>query len=293
MKNLSGKTAFVTGASAGIGYALAEAFGRAGMRVMLAGVNEKNLDAALAGLRSGGITAERVQCDVASRASVENAARATIAAFGKVHLVCNNAGVGMGGEFGTIPESDWEWVIRVNLMGVVHGTEIFAPLVAQHGEGGHIVNTSSIAGLLASPGMEPYAATKFAVVAISEGWRVQLAPKGIGVSVLCPGFVRTNIGTGHRNRPGGPRGNVGGQASVLNQLVEGGMDPRMLAERVLEGIQDDELYIVTHPELKGAVEARFDAILEAFDRAAQSPALADYEPQDLSVLGLPPAPATK
>ena len=91
--------------------------------------------------------------------------------------------------------------------------------------------------------MEPYAATKFAVVAISEGWRVQLAPKGIGVSVLCPGFVRTNIGTGHRNRPGGPRGNSGGQASVLNQLVEGGMDPRMLAARVLEGIRDDELYI--------------------------------------------------
>ena len=292
MKNLNGKTAFVTGASAGIGYALAEAFGRAGMRVMLAGVNETNLDAALARLRSDGITAERVQCDVASRASVEHAARATIATFGKVHVVCNNAGVGMGGEFGTIPESDWEWVIRVNLMGVVHGTEIFAPLVAQHGEGGHIVNTSSIAGLLASPGMEPYAATKFAVVAISEGWRVQLAPKGVGVSVLCPGFVRTNIGTGHRNRPGGPRGNGGEQASVLNHLVEGGMDPRMLAERVLEGIRDDELYIVTHPELKGAIEARFDAILEAFDRAAQSPALANYEPQDLSVLGLPPPAST-
>src|SRR5262245_19125830 len=143
MKNLTNKVAFVTGASSGIGYALAEALGRAGMRVLLAGINEKNLDAALAKLRSAGITAERVQCDVASRASVQNAANATVAKFGKVHVVCNNAGVGMGGEFGTIPESDWEWVIRVNLMGVVHGTEIFAPLIAQHGEGGHIVNTSS------------------------------------------------------------------------------------------------------------------------------------------------------
>jgi NAD(P)-dependent dehydrogenase (short-subunit alcohol dehydrogenase family) len=293
MKNLRDKTAFVTGASAGIGYALADAFGQAGMRVMLAGINEKNLDTALARLRSSGITAERVQCDVASRASVENAARATIATFGKVHVVCNNAGVGMGGEFGTIAESDWEWVIRVNLMGVVHGTEVFAPLLAEHGEGGHIVNTSSIAGLLASPGMEPYAATKFAVVAISEGWRVQLAPKGIGVSVLCPGFVRTNIGTGHRNRPGGPRGNGRGQASVLNQLIEDGMDPRMLAERVLEGIRDDELYIFTHPELKGAIAARFDAVLEAFDRAAQSPALADHEPQDVSVLGVPQTASAK
>jgi NAD(P)-dependent dehydrogenase (short-subunit alcohol dehydrogenase family) len=313
MKELRGKTAFVTGASAGIGYALAEAFGRAGMRVMLAGINEANLDAALARLRTGDIEAERVQCDVASRASVESAARATTAKFGKVHVVCNNAGVGMGGPLGTISEADWEWVIRVNLMGVVHGTEIFAPLIARHGEGGHIVNTSSIAGLLASPTMEPYAATKFAVVAMSEGWRQQLAPQGIGVSVVCPGFVRTNIGTGHRNKPGRSRNEArapgasraaaadapGGaragpeRASVLDQLIAAGMDPKMVAARVLEAIRDDELYVFTHPELKGAVEARFTAILEAFDRAARSPALADHEPQDLSSMGLPPAAAAK
>jgi len=289
MKNLTNKVAFVTGASTGIGYALAEAFGRAGMRVMLAGINERNLDAALAKLRSAGVAAERVQCDVASRASVQGAALATIAKFGKVHVVCNNAGVGMGGEFGTILESDWEWVIRVNLMGVVHGTEIFAPLLAQHGEGGHIVNTSSIAGLLPAPGMEPYAATKSAVVAMSEGWRVQLAPRGIGVSVLCPGFVHTSIGSGHRNRPGGPR--PGGDRALLDQLIEAGMDPKMLAARVLEAIRDDELYIFTHPELKAAIEGRFNAILEAFDRAAKSPALEDYKPQDLSALMGPPPQA--
>src|SRR5215467_7675371 len=155
MKNLANKVAFITGASTGIGYALAEALGRAGMRVMLAGINEKNLDAAVAKLRSAGITAERVQCDVASRASVQNAAAATIAKFGKVHVVCNNAGVGMGGEIGAIPDADWEWVIRVNLMGVVHGMDTFAPLLAQHGEGGHIVNTSSIAGMLTAAGSEP------------------------------------------------------------------------------------------------------------------------------------------
>ncbi len=294
MKNFTDKVAFVTGASTGIGYALAEALGRAGMRVMIAGINEQNLDSALGKLRSAGITAERVQCDVASRASVQSAAQATIAKFGKVHVVCNNAGVGMGGQFGTIPESDWEWVIRVNLMGVVHGTEIFAPLLAQHGEGGHIVNTSSIAGLLAAPGMEPYAATKSAVVAMSEGWRMQLAPRGIGVSVLCPGFVRTSIGSGHRNRPGGPRGGSDAGSAVLNQLVEAGMDPQMLAARVLEAIRDDELYIFTHPELKAAVVGRFNAILEAFDHAAKSPALEDYEPQDLSALmGPPPAQASR
>jgi len=288
MKSFTGKVAFVTGASAGIGYALAEALGKAGMRVMIAGINEQNLDAALARLRAAGITAERVQCDVASRASVQNAALATIAKFGKVHVVCNNAGVGMGGEICTIPEADWEWVIRVNLMGVVHGTEIFAPLLAQHGEGGHIVNTSSIAGMLAGPGMEPYAATKFAVVAMSEGWRLQLAPRGVGVSVLCPAFVRTSIGGGHRNRPGGPRSTVGERESIMIRLVEGGMDPNMLAARVIEAIRDDELYIFTHPEFKPMVAGRFTAILEAFDRAAKSPALEDHKPQDLSALIGPP-----
>jgi NAD(P)-dependent dehydrogenase (short-subunit alcohol dehydrogenase family) len=291
MKNLTNKVAFVTGASAGIGYALAEAFSRAGMRVMLAGINEQNLDAALTRLRATGATAERVRCDVASRASVQNAALATIAKFGKVHVVCNNAGVGMSGEIGTIPESDWEWVIRVNLMGVVHGTEIFAPLLAQHGEGGHIVNTSSIAGLLAGPGAEPYCATKFAVLAMSEGWRVQLAPRGVGVSVLCPAFVRTKIGSGHRNRPGGPRSGGRAGEEVLNQLIDAGMDPAMLAARVLEAIRDDELYIFTHPELKAAIEGRFNAILEAFDRAAKSPALRDHKPQDLSALLGPPPQA--
>jgi NAD(P)-dependent dehydrogenase (short-subunit alcohol dehydrogenase family) len=208
-----------------------------------------------------------------------------------VHVVCNNAGVGMSGEIGTIPESDWEWVIRVNLMGVVHGTEIFAPLLAQHGEGGHIVNTSSIAGLLAGPGAEPYCATKFAVVAMSEGWRMQLAPRGIGVSVLCPAFVRTKIGSGHRNRPGGPGSDGSAGQALLNQFIDAGMDPTMLAARVLEAIRDDELYIFTHPELKAAIEGRFNAILEAFDRAAKSPALRDHKPQDLSALMGPPPQA--
>ncbi len=260
------------------------------MRVMLAGINEGRLDAAVARLRALGITAELVQCDVASRASVQNAAQATLARFGKVHVVCNNAGVGMGGPIGTIPESDWEWVIKVNLLGVVHGTEIFAPLIAGHGEGGHIVNTASVAGMVASAGMEPYSATKFAVVAMSEGWRIQLASSNIGVSVLLPGFVRTEIARGHRNRPGGARPSANPERdAMMQQLIDGGMDPKMVAARVLEGIRDDELYVFTHPELKPAFEARFNAILAAVDHAAKSPALADHKPQDLTALGIPAA----
>jgi NAD(P)-dependent dehydrogenase (short-subunit alcohol dehydrogenase family) len=292
MKNLNGKIAFVTGASSGIGYALAEALGHAGVQVMIAGVNEQNLDAALARLRAAGITAERVQCDVASRASVQSAALATIARFGKVHVVCNNAGVGGGGAIGEIVETDWNWIVGVNLMGVVHGTETFAPLIAQHGEGGHIVNTSSIAGMLAGPGMEPYCATKFAVVAMSEGWRAQLAPRGIGVSVLCPAFVRTNIGDSQRNRPAGRRSSVDPQRdAMLKQLVAGGMEPAMLAARVLEAIADDELYIFTHAELKPAIEARFQNILAALDTAARSPALKNHKPQELAGFGATPGPA--
>jgi short-subunit dehydrogenase len=138
--------------------------------------------------------------------------------------------------------------------------------------------------------MEPYAATKFAVVAMSEGWHAQLAPKGIGVSVLCPGFVRTDLGTGHRNRPGGPRPSADRERDArLKQLIDGGMDAKMVAARVLEAIRGNELYVFTHPELKSAVEGRFNAILAAFDEAAKSPALAGHAPQDLTALGVPTA----
>jgi len=289
MKDFAGKVAFVTGGSAGIGYALAEALGRQGMRVMIAGINEKNLDAALERLLAHDISADRVQCDVANRSSVQAAALKTIEVFGKVHVVCNNAGVGTGGPIGDVATKDWEWVIRVNLMGVVHGTEIFTPLVAQHGEGGHIVNVSSMAGLIAIPTNEPYCATKFAVVAMSEGWRLQLAPKGIGVSVLCPGFVRTNIGDSERNRPPQDRNERRDpeMLAMMKKLLDEGMDPAMLAARVIEAIRDDELYIFTHPELKQMLEGRFQAILAAMDKAAHSPALKDHKPQDLSAFASP------
>jgi NAD(P)-dependent dehydrogenase (short-subunit alcohol dehydrogenase family) len=286
MKDFSGKVAFITGGSAGIGLALAEALGRQGMQVMIAGKNRGNLDSALEELKAKGITAEAVTCDVASRKDVQAAALATIAKFGKVHLVINNAGVAIGGGIGEVTEADWRWIIDVNIMGVVHGTEIFAPLIAQHGEGGHIVNVSSMAGLFAGNVGEPYAATKYAVVGMSEGWRNQLAPKGIGVSVLCPGFVRTKIGDSRRNAPGGGSGMHADpeRDQALRQAIAEGMDPATAAARTIECIKADELYIITHPERRDVVEARGKALLEAFDSAAKSPALAGYVPQDLSVL---------
>ncbi len=200
MQDLSGKVAFITGGASGIGLAMAQAFGAEGMAVMLADIEPEALERAVGGLRERQIRAEGVVADVASRASLQAAAEATVAAFGKVHVVCNNAGVGAGGPMEQVTPSDWDWVIDVNLKGVVYGMEAFALLIAAHGEGGHFVNTASLAGMVSPPGMEPYCATKFAVVAMSEGWREQLAAKNIGVSVLCPGFVKTRINESRRNR---------------------------------------------------------------------------------------------
>jgi NAD(P)-dependent dehydrogenase (short-subunit alcohol dehydrogenase family) len=276
MQDLRGKVAFITGGASGIGLAMARTFGREGMSVMLADIEPAALAKAVADLRASQVRAEGVVADVTSRDSLRAAALETIARLGKVHLVCNNAGVASGGAFGTIPEKDWAWVVDVNQLGVVHGMEVFAPLIISHGEGGHFVNTASMAGMLGVPGMEPYCATKFAVVAMSEGWAPQMAAHDIGLSILCPGFVKTRIHESRRNRSGayGPDERSAGLDPQLAQPVLTGLDVQPVAERVLEAVLDNDLYVFTHPELKAAVEARFANILAAFDKAAASPALA-------------------
>lgn len=201
MRELAGKAAFVTGAASGIGLAMATAFAREGMKVMLADVETGALDKAVDALRGGGADVHGVVCDVADPSSVDRAAEASFRAFGNVHVVCNNAGVAAGGGIDQISVDDWRWVIDVNLMGVLHGVRSFLPHIRAHGEGGHIVNTASMAGMNAGLGVSPYSATKFAVVSLSEGLSAQLAPLGIGVSVLCPSYVRTRIGESGRNRP--------------------------------------------------------------------------------------------
>src|SRR6266481_7940887 len=194
MRELSGKTAFITGGASGIGLALGHAFAKAGMKVMLADVETGALEQAVDGLRDVGPEARGIHCDVADAGSVERAAQATIDAFGHVHVVCNNAGVVAAGGIDNISLDNWRWVIDVNLMGVVHGIRTFLPHLRAHGEGGHIVNTASMAGMNGGLGFSPYTASKFAVVAMSEGLATQLMPHGIGVTVLCPSFVRTRIG---------------------------------------------------------------------------------------------------
>jgi NAD(P)-dependent dehydrogenase (short-subunit alcohol dehydrogenase family) len=277
MREFKGKTAFVTGGASGIGLAMAKAFAENGMNVMLADVEPSALDSALKDLNPYGNHVRGVACDVADPDSVERAAQATFEAFGKVHILCNNAGVAAGSGIDTISVESWRWVVDVNLMGVVYGVRSFLPHMRAHGEGGHIVNTASMAGMV-SGWFSPYDATKFAVVAMSEGLRPQLQPLGIGVSVLCPFFVRTNIGESGRNRqerygqmstldPGSPAAAV---VEEIRKQIAAGLDPADVAARVLAAIENEELYIFTHPNMRRFVEARFAAIEAAMDRVTPS-----------------------
>jgi NAD(P)-dependent dehydrogenase (short-subunit alcohol dehydrogenase family) len=275
MREFAGKTAFVTGGASGIGLALGQVFAQAGMKVMLADVEADALARAVEDLQGAGAEVRGVACDVADADSVDRAARATFDAFGKVHVVCNNAGVAAGGGIDVISLDNWRWVLDVNLMGVVHGIRAFLPHMRAHGEGGHIVNTASMAGMNAGLGFSPYVASKFAVVGLSEGLAAQLAPHGIGVSVLCPEFVRTRIGDSGRNRPArygkaprlDPQSAAAATVAEIARRIEAGLDAAAVATRVLAAIRGDELYVFTHPGMKDAVEGRFAAILAAMDRA--------------------------
>src|SRR5271157_671956 len=193
MKNLAGRTAFVTGAASGIGLGIAGALAQAGAKVMLCDIEEAALAKAVEGLKCTNADVDGVKADVSLKSELKAAADATIARYGKAHILVNNAGVGGGGSYGAWTETGWNWTLGVNLMAVVWGVEIFGPLIEQHGEGGHIVSTASIAGLISNNFTIPYNVSKYGVVALSEGLRGELAQRGIGVSVLCPGFIRTQI----------------------------------------------------------------------------------------------------
>jgi NAD(P)-dependent dehydrogenase (short-subunit alcohol dehydrogenase family) len=242
---------------------------------MLADIESGALDAAVSSLHASGQNVRGIICDVSDPESVERAARAAYQAFGNVHVVCNNAGVAGGGGIDTISLDNWRWVLDINLMGVLHGIRTFLPHIRAHGEGGHIVNTASMAGFNAGLGFSPYVASKFAVVGMSEGLAMQLKPHGIGVTVLCPGFVRTRIGESGRNRQ--PRY---GQALALDpsspeaaliaeiaRRVEAGLDPAEIAMRALSAVRENQFYVFTHPEMRHELEERFAAILSAMDRS--------------------------
>jgi NAD(P)-dependent dehydrogenase (short-subunit alcohol dehydrogenase family) len=268
MEQLRGKVAVITGAASGIGRAVATRAAAEGMKVVLADIEENALKEAADELAAGGAEVVAAVTDVSDVASVRELRDRTLREFDAVHLVHNNAGVGTGGPIWDVPEQDWRWILEVNLWGVVHGISTFVPLFIEQGEG-HVVNTASIAGLTTAPFLGPYNATKQAVVAISETLYKDLEASGVssvGVSVLCPGFVQTRIAESERNRPSwAPERDVEGATEMrglIQDLVRGGIPADQVAELVLDAVRTNTFYILTHPELRGALRTRFDDILE-------------------------------
>jgi NAD(P)-dependent dehydrogenase (short-subunit alcohol dehydrogenase family) len=273
MDRLEGKTAFVTGGASGIGLALCRAFGQRGMNVAMADVEAAACAQAVETLRREGMRVIGVTCDVSDRYSLAEAAAKAFSEFGHVHILCNNAGVSRAGPIEGIAASDWDWVIGVNLKGLVHGLQIFLAHMKAHGEQGHIVNTASMNGVVGAPLAGPYCATKFATVGISEVLAAELEGSPIGVSVLCPSWVKTRMLDNGRNRParfGGPIAlDMDGSNAERNRryasALESGLDPAHVAKRVCEAIQTRRLYVFTHADRRTDVERRFELMMAGFD----------------------------
>ena len=280
MSQFEGKTAVISGGAEGIGLSIAQALGDQKMNIVIADIDQENLQKAGSELEAAGISVLTVVLNVADEAQWQEVANQALARFGKIHMVVNNAGV--GGDTGPIENQDkkgWQWALDVNLMGVVYGAKIMTPLIKEHGEGGWIVNVASMAGMGGVPYLGAYTATKAAVVALSESWAGELEEKGIHVSVLCPAFVQTRIHESERNRPAQYQSdelrtsNENSFANSAKQMVESGIEVSIVGKRVVEALNDGEFYIFTHPNYRPIMQGRTAAIDAAFIKSAQSPLL--------------------
>lgn len=269
MQELSGRVAVITGGGSGIGLATARRLAREGMRIVLADMQQDALDTAVQEIQGLGAEAIGIRTDVGDLPQVQALADQTFAHFGAAHLVFNNAGVAIFGPIQEMRHEDWEWVLRVDLWGVIHGVEAFVPRLIAQGQGGHIINTASFAGLVPNQGLGVYCVAKYGVVALSECLARDVKPHGIGVSVLCPMVVDTNIfKNSRRDRPEG----VTEITLRTSTTAEGqqGLRGRTLpvdavAEKVVRGIKRGDLYIVTHEEARAFVRRRFERIDQAFE----------------------------
>jgi NAD(P)-dependent dehydrogenase (short-subunit alcohol dehydrogenase family) len=269
MEDVAGRTAFVTGGASGIGLGISEAFVAAGMKVVIADVRRDHVETALERFAGSGGSASvhAIELDVTDREGFARAADEAEQVFGNVHVLCSNAGMGILGPVTAARYDDWDWGLGVLLGGAVNGVQTFLPRMLAHGEGGHIVNTSSMAGVLPIPGAAIYITAKAAVIGLSEALRSELAGEGIGVSAFCPGPVQTNIREGGRTRP--ERYADSGYTQLERELEERPnsplwMSPRECGERVLAGIRRDDLYIFTHREFREGADERFRAMLASF-----------------------------
>ncbi|MCH2172909.1 SDR family NAD(P)-dependent oxidoreductase [Myxococcota bacterium] len=272
MQDLKGKTAVVTGGASGMGNAMARRFAREGMKIVLIDVEAEPLAEATQALEADGIEVFAQQVDVSDATAMDAVAKAALERFGSVHIVCNNAGVGSGGHMWDLTTEDWEFCIRPNLWGVIHGVRVFTKhMIAQ--DEGHIVNTASMAGLVTVPGMGPYNVTKHGVVTLSESLYHELAAIGsaVGVSVLCPGHVNTRIWESHRNRPeelaATARDPEGDEQRATHEyfrkMLQTSMPADQVADLVHAAVLDGTFYIHTHENVYAAVQARLQGILDA------------------------------
>ena len=266
MRHVEGRTAFITGGGSGVGFGMAQVFSEAGMKVVIADIRQDHLDQAMAAFKVRN-DVHAIQLDVTDREAFARAADEAERVFGKVHLVCNNAGINLFSDMGESSYDDWDWVLGVNLGGVVNGVQTFVRRLKAHGEGGHIVNTASMASFIAGPGAGIYTASKFAVRGLSEALRYSLAPHNIGVSVLCPGLVKSAIYQSDRIRPEAlsKLATKAPEAFMtrLAEVHEHGMEPREVGDKVLKGVLANDLYIFPHPEFKDELAEIFDEALNA------------------------------
>jgi NAD(P)-dependent dehydrogenase (short-subunit alcohol dehydrogenase family) len=267
MKNIEGKVAFITGGASGAGFGMAQVFSKNGIKVVIADIRQDSLDRAMGHFRNNP-NVHAVRLDVTDREAFARAAHEAERVFGKVHVVCNNAGINLFVPMEECTYNDWDWVMGVNFGGVVNGIQTFVPLIRKHGEGGHIVNTASMAAFLPSAAAGIYTASKFGVRGLSEALRLSLYKYNIGVSVFCPGLINSAIYESEKIRPqrlASPPSAAKSQLTmdVLPEIHKAGMTPEEVGEKVLAGIRRNALYIFSHPEFKDELREIFDEALDS------------------------------
>lgn len=281
MKIVEGKTAFITGGASGVGLGMAKVFAGAGMKVVIADIRQDHLDAAMTQFSNTNLRVHPIHVDVTDRDAMAGAADEAERVFGHVHVVCNNAGINLFAPMDECTFEDWDWVMGVNLGGVINGVRTFVPRMKRHGEGGQIVNTASMASFITGPAAGIYTASKFAVRGLSESLRWNLAPHNIGVSVLCPGLVNSAIHESDKVRPKNLSQHMAPvDADFMSRLADihkVGMDPVEVGEKVLAGIRRNDLHIFPHPEFKEELREIFNEVLSALPEGPVDPRRLAFE----------------
>jgi NAD(P)-dependent dehydrogenase (short-subunit alcohol dehydrogenase family) len=287
----AGKTAIISGAAEGIGFALARELGQQGMNIVLADIDSVKLAQAADSLHKEDIKVLACQLDVTDVGQWQATAQAAEKKFGDIHMLINNAGVGgIPGSIEATNHEIWRWVMDVNLMGVVYGTEAVTPLLKKHGQGGWIINVASMAGMIGMPYAGAYSASKAAVVSMTESWSAELKRHNISVSALCPAFVKTRIHESHRNRQAKyktDQQSMPDKASTQSgydkaaALVESGIAPELLAKRVVEALLSGQTYIFTHPNYRPITQGRAEAIDAAYQDAENSPIVGHLRDEEI------------